>query len=393
MNLTIGCNWDPALIDATAGIPEVSEFMGSLALKPVGTDRPPMKHPKATPEEVEQYVARVHETGRTFNFLLNAPSLGGREFLPGKRGRVLDYVGWLHDVGVDAVTVASPGLIETIKANFPKMEIHVSHNARVSRTEQILRLAELGADKVCIYRAVNRDVNTLRQMAKASPVPLQVTCLSVCVDGCPLKISAYHLSITISQCTEDGPLGPDARHGHGSSVGWCHLYRLSDPQELLKGCFIRPDDLGLIEDAGISHFKFDTRTTPTPGIAMTARAYAGRRFDGDLKDLLNVFHMADFKMPGAPPPSSAPLDELSKEQIEDAFFKAAMRYDFNELLKFDNRALDGWMNRMLEEPCTASCVECDYCKEYVDKSMTWNEDLRKELYELIKRYRDGVIKR
>lgn len=391
MQITVGTNWDPALIEELALVPEVTEYMGALPRQAIGTDRPPHKHPTATWDKIKQQVARIHETGKSFSWLLNIPT-GGREWEPGKRRRILDYIANIRDSGVDAVTVVTPSQIALVKANFPELGIHMSHNAGITTSDQIKVWAELGADKVCILRFKNRLVPYIEQLVRHSPIPLQITCLSVCVPGCPAKISQYHLSVTGSQCVEGGPASQHSRHGHGFHVAYCHEFRYQRPEELVKGCFIRPDDLSYFEKIGVAGVKLDTRATPTAGTVAQAKAYAERHFDGNLLDLLNVFHMAGFKVPGPPPPSG-PVHDLTDEQLTDLLFKAARRWDFHELLNFDNRKLDGWMKRMLDKPCTATCSICDHCVEFAQGAMEWNEEIRAELLALVKEYRIRILNR
>lgn len=391
MNITVGTNWDPTLLEELANVPEVTEYMGSLPQQAIGTDRPPMKHPRASWEEIEQHISRIHETGKRFTWLLNIPT-GGREWEPGKHSRIVDYVGRIADCGADAVTVAAPGHIEIIKANFPHLQIHMSHNSGITTSAQLKAWSDLGADAACILRFKNRLLPYVEQLVKHSAIPLQITCLSVCVPGCPAKISQYHLSITGAQCVEDGPQTVHSKDGHGFHVAYCHKYRFSNPEELVKGCFIRPDDLHYFEKIGVAGVKLDSRTLPTPGIVARARAYAGQRFEGNLMDLLNVFHMAGFKVPGPPPAQGAAAD-LTDEQLGDLLFKAARRYDFHELLNFDNRGLDGWMKRMLEKPCTATCNQCDHCVDFADQAMEWNQEMRAELQTLVEEYQSRILNR
>jgi len=394
MQLVVGSNWDPSLVDALASIPQVVELMCALPLQPIGTDRPPAKQPTASKPEVEAYVRRVHGSGRKVSFLLNAPSVGGRELLPERRRRILEYVGWIDAIGVDAVAVCSLPLFELVKERFPRLAVQVSHNAGVSSVDQLRAFQNLGAASICVGRCSNPDLPLLRSLARIATVPLELTCLSVCLAGCPRRISHYHLSVTTSLCTEGRVTDRENRHGHIDNVCWCHVYRLGSPEQLLRGCFLRPEDLPIVtRETGINRFKLDTRGLPTPAIVSTAKAFADARYDGDLKHLLNVFHFVGFKNPAAPPPPMDPVETLTGEQAADLIFNVASRYDFDQILKFDNRGLDGYYEEIARKPCAPSCADCDHCKEYAAKAMKWNTKLRDEVILAVQKYRQWLLDR
>jgi len=178
MKLSIGCNFDHAVLDGIAELPEVAELMGSEPRSVVGTDRPPGRLKKADREAIKRYIADAHAMGRTFNFLLNAPSMGGRQF-DGREGkRLIGYIAGLQDTGVDAITASFPALIEMVKRRFPRLAVHASHNAGVSTVDQARILEDLGAEVICVVRYMNRNFRFLERVVKSVSVPIQVSCAS-----------------------------------------------------------------------------------------------------------------------------------------------------------------------------------------------------------------------
>lgn len=393
MKLTVGTNWDPELIEGIASIPEVVELMAGLPREAVGTDRPPHMLPRPSREQVELYVRLTHEAGRTLNFLLNTPSLGGREHHPLKQRKIVEYVSWLRDIGVDAVSVCTPFLIELVKGRFPELHVHISHNAGVWRAEQLKCFEEMGAEAVCLTRVKNRNIPLLSSLARSVSIPLQLTCRSVCLVGCPMLVGQYHLSITSALCIDDSTMpGPHTRHGHFFNTAWCHLYRVERPRELVKGCFIRPDDLPLYEKAGIHHFKLDTRMLPTPQIIKIAKAYASSHYEGDLKEVVNVFHFATFKDPRARVHRGG-IGELTEEENIEAIANAGNCFDFARMLRFDNRGLDGYMAKVSSRSCPPSCVNCSICERYATAAQTWDVAERERFVASVRRYRNWVLDR
>ncbi len=178
MKLSIGSNFDPAVLAGIAELPEVTELMASDPKSVVGTDRPPGRLKSADRGALAQYIADAHAMDRTVNFLLNAPSMGGRQFDGTDGKRLIDYVGGLQDAGVDAVTASFPALIQLVKRRFPKLAVHASHNSGVSTVDQARMLEDMGAEVICVVRYMNRNFRFLERVVKSVSVPIQVSCAS-----------------------------------------------------------------------------------------------------------------------------------------------------------------------------------------------------------------------
>jgi len=394
MELSIGCNWDPNLVETIAGFPQVREYMAALPMQAIGTDRPPKVLPTATREDVAKYVRLIHESGRTINFLLNAPSLGGREFSARRRSEVIGNLAWLDDIGVDAVTVCTPGLVELVRSHFPRLQVHVSQNAGIVLPDQVRGYEDLGVAAICVQRANNRNLPWLATLARSSSVPLQASCISVCVPGCPSQTVNYHLSITSTLCTQGAVTDKDTRHGHFRCISWCHRKRIGTPHVLLHGYYLRPEDVPIVEEnTGIRWFKLDTRSLKTPAIVAAVRAYVSGRYDGDLKDLLSMYHFARFGKQEAAPGPLPPVESLTDEEIVDTVFNLSTRVRYPTLFKVDNRALDGYLNEIADVPCGPSCENCSRCSEYADRAFSWNEHDRSEALAVLERYGDWLLNR
>jgi len=62
-----------------------------------------------------------------------------------------------------------------------------------------------------------------------------------------------------------------------------------EPVNYVRANWIRPEDLGLYEKLGFHNFKIVERNTPTPILLERVRAYAARRYDGNLLDLVQNY--------------------------------------------------------------------------------------------------------
>jgi hypothetical protein len=74
----------------------------------------------------------------------------------------------------------------------------------------------------------------------------------------------------------------------------CTLQRLEDPSMLIKAGWIRPEDIGFYETMGFEHFKLQERGIPSAELLKRVKAYGGRRFTGNLAELILPY---GFKQP------------------------------------------------------------------------------------------------
>ena len=109
--------------------------------------------------------------------------------------------------------------------------------------------------------------------------------------------------------------------------------KAGDPAQLLKAPWIRPEDLELYEELGYDEFKLAGREMDSTWTLNVARAYAARRWDGDLNDLVLGFDHLD------------PFGRLP--------------------LRIPNRALDGFADYFRKKhDCRLGCRDCTYCDDW-----------------------------
>ncbi|MHC1569711.1 MAG: U32 family peptidase, partial [Candidatus Syntropharchaeales archaeon] len=90
----------------------------------IGTARSGLGTP--TTEDIREQVDYAHANGIRMNIVLNSACLGGRHLTRDGHNLYRWYLKILNDVGVDAVTVAEPFLVEMIAKEFPDIAITVS---------------------------------------------------------------------------------------------------------------------------------------------------------------------------------------------------------------------------------------------------------------------------
>ena len=317
----------------------VSEFYGSLNPSPFGVTKNPKNLKKVDLEGLEAYHAELKRYGFEFNYILNFLCLGGREFsLEGTRS-VLEYVGQLYRLGIRRFTVANPVIAKAMSITFPDIKISISVVQNTGTKLKLRTYAGIDAvDRVYVSEDMIRDftaIRSLREEAEKLGIGLATLLNSFCLIDCPYKVN--HANVDghlVDQCSQD------MTHYF---YAWCSLQKLEHPREILRLQAIRPEEIGIFEEAGITAFKIAGRELKDPDFLKTAEGYMRRSFEGNLMDLLAVY--------------------------SDNFFR--------EIYSIDNRALDG---RLLEMKAAGArcrdhcnCEGCDICGKYLS-AVTVNEE-------------------
>ena len=194
----------------------------------------------------------------------------------------------------DVVTTTSPFVARVLRVRFPSVRVRASVNMRIHGTIGFDYADDL-FDEFYLSRERQRDLAYARRVAqwareRGKVVGMQVN--SGCLRQCPFQ--TFH----------------DNLHGHGDgrrprdvetakafdfSFFRCrtHYARGGDAlEDFLRATWIRPEDVPLWEEAGISLFKVAIRRHTTP--VETLRAYAEYSFDGNLLSLMDPDHSAAF---------------------------------------------------------------------------------------------------
>lgn len=389
MRLSIGTNFDPALVAALATIDEVRDLYGCLAQHVVGHGRPAPSVPQVSREEVAEHVQLVHDAGMTFTYLLNAPSMGGRQFSPDTRKEIREHLDWIAGIGVDAVTVSLPDLAQWVVARYPQIKVKISHNCYVRTLEQALPYQEMGASMITLHQTATRRFDLLEELRQTLSIPIQIICTIDCMPGCPSSIG-YHMSATSTLSSTRAKPNQHNRHSSGYCFSWCHLKKLENPEEILKGGFLRPEDLALYQRHGVDEFKLDTRVLTTDHILERVNAFSSRSYEGDLKRLLSVFSLGYKTRTGGQMGSG---DAAAGESPEQTFFKLGQHVDFSTLMSLDNAALAHFIEMFEETGCNLDCASCNYCMHYAEDAMNWDEEQRVRIIAILKNYRAWLVNR
>ncbi len=386
MKLSVPTNWQPDLL-GRINKSKVAEIYGKLERDPVGGGRPSFMLPYISKTQAKEYISTVHKAGLKFNYLLNASCLGNIEWTAQGQKRIRKFLDWLTAIGVDAVTVAVPYLLQVVKKCYPHFATKISVCAGIYNPIQAKYWESLGADEVSLSPwLVNRNFKLLRRIRAAVNCDLQIYANTRCLIGCPF--ANYHYSSTSHSSTSSGI-------NNGFFINYC-MYScaylaLSEPWRLIASCWIRPEDLHYYKEAGINTVKLSERGIKTEYIQRIVEAYTEEEYDGNLMDLFL-----------SPSKSLTPFKKYSWKKIK--FFFHPFGVDLFKLHRFltripaddpthlDNKKLDGFLKFFVEKKCRqGNCDECGYCRDVAKKALYIPEGYRNKMLGIYKDLLEEII--
>ncbi len=365
---TVATNWDPELIEKIIKYP-VRDLYGSAPNTPIGGGRPSFLLPEVSEEEITEYIKEVHKNRMKFAYLLNAPCLGNIEYDKGYYRKIIEYLEWIVNIGSDYVIVTIPFLIQIIHEQFPELKIRVSTIATVNSVNRAKFYAELGASEITPDAMINRDFKTLEKMQKALRkynCELNLLLTDGCLFQCPFRL--YHYNLMGHSSQTDHPM-------KGKYIDTCILncsiIKYSDPVELIKCRWIRPEDLVHYERIGIKNFKIAGRRMPTNWIIRSVNAYSNREYKGNLIDIIQAI-------------SISAEGTYQKDPIEG--MRKCLDLEQKSKIIIDNTKLDGFIEFFKNQNCNAMCDECDYCSKWAQKAIIRDEERVKSYVAILKTY-------
>jgi collagenase-like PrtC family protease len=374
MKLCVPTNWQPDLLE---GLDKSSiiEIYGKLGRDPVGGGRPAFVLPSISSSGAKRYIQEVHRQGLKFNYLLNATCLGNSEWSIRGQKRIRRFLDWLSDIGVDAITVSIPYLLELAKRCYPHFETKVSVCAQVSNATQAKYWEELGADEIALSPwSVNRNFGALKKIRQAVKCRLQLYANTRCLIGCPFV--GYHYS-SLSHSSNSSGINGDFFTDY--CMYSCVYLTLLEPWRLIASCWIRPEDLHYYESAGINSVKLSERGMESGHIQRIVGAYTAEKYDGNLMDLLLDSSKG---LAGRGKYTWKKIKFFLRPFKVDIFKLACLlgRIRGGEPAYLDNHSLEGFLRYFVEERCgQGNCDDCGYCRGIAEKSLRVPEDYRRKM--------------
>jgi collagenase-like PrtC family protease len=391
MKLSVAANYEFDLVSHLAGFP-VTEVYGKFPADVVGGGRPSYMGTPLTKSDLAVYVSLLNRHDIAFNYLLNSSCLGNREWSRRWQKKLMRLLESLGSMGIRRLTVSTPYLLERVKAAFPEFYVKVGIYAQIDTPRRARFWKDLGADALTLESfSINRDFSTLRAIRAAVEGELQLIANHPCLPNCPMQ--PYHQNGFAH--SSDGSRRLFLDYCFLS----CTLKRLEEPSTLIKAGWIRPEDIEFYETMGFEHFKLLERGIPSAELLKRVKAYSGRRFTGDLAELIlpygfkrapekpHLWLLRHFFRPGQVNPLKLkPLYTLMKNQgMLFALERSGFRIDAS---KIPADFIEGF-----EPRCCArlACADCRYCEDIANDAVTVDAAFQRAQSAHLKKARQQLI--
>ncbi|MDR2145417.1 MAG: hypothetical protein LBE91_03020 [Tannerella sp.] len=351
ITLTVGCNFDPSLIEDILYLNtlsknvQIKELYGSDRDSHLLTARPKYRIPHIEQQDFENYIRQLKNIGISFNYTMNAPYLGNKRQLLAIKDNIAEKVNYLADIGVEIITISNPLLAEIIREKNEKIKIAISTITHIDTITQTKILYErYKINKVYNNILKNRSIKFLANFqayCNQNNIELSLIanefCSNTSLDSkstthCIFRDSCF-LFHSQNETKEDDTLF------NGYPMQNCISTR-TNKSAWLKSLFIRPEDMKKYSSLGINSYKITGRTGTTKYIKTIAEAYIKEEWNDNLLSLWK------------------PLETILNEQ-DELEFKQPVFIDNSKLNGFVNHWFDNINHECANELCGETCNHCD----------------------------------
>jgi collagenase-like PrtC family protease len=297
--------------------------------------------------ELHDNIKYSREKDIDFNYTFNSTHLRNKEFTREGVIEIKNLFGKLYDAGVRSVTLTLPTLIELVQSMEYDFKIRTSTLCQIRNVNRAMAFKKLGVDKIVVDESINKDVAALKKIREAFGEKVEIIVNQICDKNCMYRMFHYNMVSGDTRGTVNEVSVNYYEHR-------CVLQQLKTIDNLLKLCWVRPEDIKYYDQIGIHYFKLQGRHTFSKGgdPVKTAECYMKESYDGNLMDLLSMF---------------AKLTS----------FKAYV----------DNKKLEGFIRPFLENEnfCKSNCADCRYCESFAKRVIDYKKTeemvtLAKEFY-------------
>ena len=373
MKLTIPVNWEDDYFDKI-DFSMTEEIYGKLNIGLIGGGRPALTMPEVKKSKVREFVTEAHRRNLKFNYLMNGTCFDNLEISKKGYRDIRKTLDWLSESGVDGISVSLPMVMEIIKKNYPQFSISASVQVRIDSFEKARYWQNLGADKVNIsYVDINKNFDEIKKIREKTTVKIQTIANLMCMNKCPMV--TLHANYNAHASQRDHVMNNFTFDYYLFS---CAEKLLSNPVEILRSAFIRPEDLHYYEEAGVDNIKLVERSMTTEALALIVKAYTERSYDGNMMDLIHglskyiIYNKDKYYWKGLKyllQPTK--INILKAHKLVSQLNVARKEKEFNESfdLYIDNKKLDGFMDFFYKGHCERDCQTCHYCDNFAKKAI------------------------
>jgi len=387
MELRVSTNWDDSLLDGLKNTC-TEEVYGKLPFDVIGGVRPAFLLPQISREQAREHVMHVHKAGIRFNYLLNTMCINNIHYSRKGYGEIVELLEWIGSIGVDFVTVGFPYMIKLVQEILPGMKIKASSVCRINSVSRAKQYEDFGVDEMIIDENINRDFDTLSAVRKAVECEIELIANPCCLRDCPHQLE--HVA-------HDGHASQTHSMDNSCYLQFpyfnCTLKKFTEPVEIIKACWIRPEDLWAYEEIGFTKFKVVERFKKSEVLLDTVTSYQKRSFDGNLIDILTLTNPDVYLKPN--------LDYFNKPEHVNVSkigrIAGLMNFAFRDFIYIDNKKFGDFIDFFRENGSCRNrdCEKCGFCQRTFDKVGAFDRDeaekRRKPFEDFIKAMSNGDV--
>lgn len=355
MDFSIPYNGDLKLIESLKKKDEYSikTVYGKMYQDIIGGGRARYDFANYSQENLKQAIEQTHEIGAEFNYLLNSPCSSNAEFeIENDIIKMVDNL--VTEYKIDVITIANPFLLKLLKKHFPKLKYSVSIISKVDSLEKVHAFEDAGANEITLDYNIYRNFQLLEKIKKNSSINFQLLANDGYIFNCPW--SMYHFQLE----------GHDSQKGNNNLLKYFSYCRFNckekvakDNSELIKGMWIRPEDIHYYEDIGYKKFKIIDRLKETDWLINVINAYFNRSYTGNLSDILCSFDTYQKEVINTP---KINIDDINVDNIQDL----KKYWDLKPYI--DNKKLTElnfleFFTKNKNDCRKIKCSDCKYCEE------------------------------
>jgi collagenase-like PrtC family protease len=276
-------------------------------------------------------VDKIRKEGIRVNLLLNSICEGSNWYSTEVLKSTMNYLKRVHEeLGVEAITIANPLYIREVRKRFPNLEICASVLGDIDCVQKAVIFRKAGADVITPDVDINRDLALLKRIKEATHAEIKLMVNEGCLFRCAFR--KFHFNY-ISHKSRKPDMGGGVKAEDNVFSLNCIQLSKSDPSQLLKSCWIRPEDTPKYGQI-TKYFKLVGRTSSKSMLVRSFEAYLNESWDGDLLELMagNLYSVG-----------------------------------MSHLMHLDNKSLDavGFFEKVTS--CDKECSECAFCSELIRK--------------------------
>lgn len=315
-------------------------------------------------ENLKKAIELTHKIGAKFNYLFNAPCSANAEKT--KETEILKQVeSLIENYKIDIVTISNPILLKLLKKHFPDLKYSISTISRVDSLEKVLKYQNEGADEITLDYNIYRNFEELRRIRKNSNIGFQLIANDGYLFNCPWAI--YHFQLE----------GHDSQNIYNTPLKYfsycrfnCKQRSAEDQTELIKGMWIRPEDLKYYEEIGFTKFKIIDRLKDTDWLINAIDAYAKRTYKENLSDILCSFDTFQKEIETTPRITEKDINIDNIQRLRQ--YWDLKPYIDNNKLEAEN-FLQFFINNKID--CrNKKCSKCGYCEQIAKKVITVSKE-------------------